>query len=97
MLNRIIRISLDNRLAVLIITALILVFGTAVTLRMDVDIFPDLNAPTVVVMTEAPGLASEEVEQVVTYPLETAVNGAAIVDSRRNDYHRPPVRQHVDA
>ena len=76
MLNRIIRISLDNRLAVLIITALILVFGTAVTLRMDVDIFPDLNAPTVVVMTEAPGLASEEVEQVVTYPLETAVNGS---------------------
>lgn len=76
MLNRIIRLSLDNRLAVLIITGLILIFGTAVMLRMDVDIFPDLNAPTVVVMTEAPGLASEEVEQVVTYPLETAVNGA---------------------
>lgn len=64
MLNRIIRLSLHNRLAVLIITALLLVAGTATLLKMDVDIFPDLNAPTVVVMTEAPGLAAEEVEQI---------------------------------
>ena len=76
MLNRIIRLSLHNRLAVLIITALLLVAGTATLLKMDVDIFPDLNAPTVVVMTEAPGLAAEEVEQVVSYPIETAVNGS---------------------
>ena len=66
MLNKIIHLSLNNRLAVLILTALIFVAGCATLLRMDVDIFPDLNAPTVVIMTEAPGLAAEEVEQVVT-------------------------------
>ncbi|MDE6853842.1 MAG: efflux RND transporter permease subunit, partial [Muribaculaceae bacterium] len=76
MLNRIIRMSLHNRLAVLVITALILIAGTAAILKTELDIFPDLNAPTVVVMTEAPGLAAEEVEKVVTFPLETAVNGA---------------------
>ena len=76
MLNRIIRFSLDNRLTVLIVTALALIGGVFALMRMEVDIFPDLNAPTVVVMTEARGLAAEEVEKVVTYPIETAVNGA---------------------
>lgn len=76
MLNKIIHLSLHNRISVLIITALVLLGGIAVLTRMEVDIFPDLNAPTVVVMTEAQGLAPEEVEKVVTYPIETAVNGA---------------------
>lgn len=76
MLNRIIDFSLKNRLTVLILTGLILVFGTIKLVRSEIDIFPDLNAPTVVVMTEAPGMAPEEVEKLVTYPIETAVNGS---------------------
>lgn len=77
MLNKIIRFSINNRLAMLILAAVILISGTVMTLRTDIDIFPDLNATTVVVMTEAPGMAPEEVEKIVTYPIETAVNGAA--------------------
>lgn len=76
MLNRIIKFSLDNRLAVIVISALLLIYGAIVLFRTEVDIFPDLNAPTVVVMTEAPGMAPEEIERVVTYPVETSVNGA---------------------
>ncbi len=76
MLNRIIKISLNNRMAVLVLSGLLLLYGMYVLLRTEVDIFPDLNAPTVVVMTEAPGMAPEEIEKVVTYPVETAVNGA---------------------
>ena len=76
MLNRIISASLNNRVIVLILSALLLVAGTIVLTRSEVDIFPDLNAPTVVVMTEAKGYAPEEVEKIVTFPIETAVNGA---------------------
>lgn len=79
MLNKIIKFSLANRVTVVVLSGLLLLAGCAVLLKMDVDIFPDLNAPTVVVMTEAPGLAPEEVEKVVTYPVETAVNGATNV------------------
>ncbi|MDE7388419.1 MAG: CusA/CzcA family heavy metal efflux RND transporter [Muribaculaceae bacterium] len=75
-LNRIIRASLHNRITVALLAALILMGGVWSLLTTEVDIFPDLNAPTVVVMTEAPGYAPEEVETVVTYPVETAVNGA---------------------
>ena len=77
MLNKIIHWSLHNRLIVLMLALAILIGGTIALLRTDIDIFPDLNAPTVVVMTEAPGYAPEEVEMMVTYPIETAVNGAS--------------------
>ena len=76
MLNKIIRFSLQNRLLVLIASILLLVGGLYQTFHTEVDVFPDLNAPTVVVMTEAGGMAAEEVEQLVTFPIETAVNGA---------------------
>ncbi|MDE6286252.1 MAG: efflux RND transporter permease subunit [Muribaculaceae bacterium] len=77
MLNKIIHWSLHNRLVVIVLAIAILIGGTITLLRTEVDIFPDLNAPTVVVMTEAPGYAPEEVEMMVTYPIETAVNGAS--------------------
>lgn len=77
MLNKIIKFSLDNRLAILVLSGLLLIYGMVVLMRTEVDIFPDLNAPTVVVMTEAPGMAPEEIETTITYPIETAVNGAS--------------------
>lgn len=79
MLNKIIHFSLQNRLMVLVASVLLMVGGTYMAFHTEVDVFPDLNAPTVVVMTEAGGMAAEEVERLVTFPIETAVNGATDV------------------
>ncbi|WP_299993051.1 efflux RND transporter permease subunit [uncultured Bacteroides sp.] len=76
MLNKIIHFSLHNRILVLVAAVLLLIGGTYTAMHTEVDVFPDLNAPTVVIMTEANGMAAEEVEQLVTFPVETAVNGA---------------------
>ena len=79
MLNKIINFALNNRLLVVVASVLLILFGSFVASRMEVDVFPDLTAPTVVVLTEAHGMAPEEVEKLVTFPLETSVNGATNV------------------
>lgn len=79
MLNKIIKFSLQNRFFVVIASVLLLIFGSVVASKMEVDVFPDLTAPTVVVLTEAHGMAPEEVEKLVTFPIETSVNGATNV------------------
>jgi CzcA family heavy metal efflux pump len=79
MLNNIIKFSLNNKYLILLASVVLVVFGMRTAINMDVDVFPDLTAPTVVVMTDAHGMASEEVERLVTFPIETAVNGATDV------------------
>lgn len=79
MLNKIIKFSLNNRIFVLVVSLLLVLAGSYTASNMEVDVFPDLNAPTVVVMTEAKGMAPEEVERLVTFPVETALNGATDV------------------
>ena len=79
MLDSMIRFSLKNRTAILVMALILLAAGLYTAGNMEVDVFPDLNAPTVVVMTEAEGMAPEEVERLVTFPIETAVNGATHV------------------
>ncbi|WP_282038626.1 efflux RND transporter permease subunit [Saccharicrinis aurantiacus] len=79
MLNKIIDFSLKNRLLVLFVALLLLIGGSYIATEMEVDVFPDLTAPSVVVLTEAHGMASEEVERLITFPIETAVNGATKV------------------
>lgn len=79
MLNRIINFSLQNRLLIVVASVLLIVFGSYIATQMEVDVFPDLTAPTVVVLTEAHGMAPEEVEKLVTFPIETSVNGATNV------------------
>lgn len=76
MLDKLIQLSLKNKLIVLITTGLLFIVGVMVALRLPVDVFPDLTAPTVTILTEAHGMAPEEVEALVTFPIETAVNGA---------------------
>src|SRR5210317_2200470 len=79
MLNNIIQFSLKNKLLVLVSAVVLMAAGLYTANNMDVDVFPDLTAPTVVVMTDAHGMAAEEVERLVTFPIETAVNGATDV------------------
>lgn len=79
MLNNIIKFSLNNKYLILLASVLLVVLGTRTAINMDVDVFPDFTSPTVVVMTDAHGMASEEVERLVTFPIETSVNGATDV------------------
>lgn len=76
MFDKLIKLALENRLIVLVAALLLLITGVLVAIRLPVDVFPDLTAPTVTVITEAHGMAAEEVETLVTFPIETAVNGA---------------------
>ncbi len=76
MLNAVIRFALRQRLIVLAFSLFLIGFGTWKAVKMEIDVFPNLNRPRVVVMTEAPGMAPEEVEALITFPLETAINGA---------------------
>jgi CzcA family heavy metal efflux pump len=85
MIDRLIQTSLGNRLLVLLIAAMTLGIGIWQTLRMPIDVFPDLTAPTVSIMTEAHGMAPEEVEKLVTFPIETSVNGASGVRRVRSN------------
>ncbi|MBI5507543.1 MAG: efflux RND transporter permease subunit [Deltaproteobacteria bacterium] len=76
MLDGLIRWSLQNRLFVVVAAAVLSIYGAVTAARMPVDVFPDLTAPTVTILTEAHGLAPQEVEALVTFPLESSVNGA---------------------
>ena len=76
MINNIIKFSLNNKYLIISLSVVLVISGVRTAVNMDVDVFPDLTAPTVVVMTDAHGMASEEVERMVTFPIETSVNGA---------------------
>ena len=79
MLNRIIKFSLHNKLIIMLAVVLVAIGGTYSAKNIEVDVFPDLTMPTVVILTDASNMAPEEVERLVTFPIETAVNGATNV------------------
>lgn len=79
MLNRVIKYSLENRLLIISVSAVIMLFGVYTAGNIEVDVFPDLTAPTVAVLTDAHGMAAEEVEKLVTFPIESSLNGATDV------------------
>ena len=85
MLNYLINFSLKNRMIVIALFTLILIFGTYTATNMDVDVFPDLTAPTVTVLTEAHGMATEEVEKLISFPLESALNGSPSIRRIRSN------------
>src|SRR6188768_1265221 len=84
MLNSIIRFSLHHRALVLVLSVIILAGGGYLTTTIPIDVFPDLDRPRVVILTECPGLSPEEVETLVTFPIETALLGAAGVEAVRS-------------